>query len=992
MANDLIKHLQEHAILGVTSGGGGGSSEPAYGTIQGNSGTASALVVNSSIIIQGTNSISTVASNGSPDTLIIDGTNLLPRDGSRAMTANLNLGGFSITNVNLVDGVDVSSLGDHGSLSGLSDDDHTIYLKADGTRALTGNLAVNNSITIDGRDISVDGSTQDTHIADGTIHFTESSINHLNIQNIGTNSHSAIDTHIATTGLHFSETSISHVNILDRGVYTHPQIDSHINDSTIHYVQSSIDHGVLQGLSDDDHTQYALLAGRNTGQTLYGGTAASGILTLSSTSNVTKGKIYIGSDSVYDEATLQLGIGTLTPNTNVKSHVVHSNLPIRAERTTATTDASQTVVGLLTTCTSNMIDGFGSGISFTIKDTAAVINSIANIFGVRYGADNSGRLSFYTYNAGVGTEKMTILPDGKIGMGISVPTQPLHVVGKIRSDITGGNPGGLTVFTAADGDALLDCYGDAGGGLNTVWSLRWQNTSFQSQTKTWRFRFGGDSTPNAFMMGWFDLMPVLTLTQTNRVGILTSTPVNPLDVEGSVAIGAAYAGTSTAPTDGMIVVGSVGIGTASPSANAKVDITRSDTSTVIAGLELAQDSTGDALMRFTLGTSRAFSLGIDNSDADKFKIGTAANATSGADTGTILTLESSTSNVGIGTTSADARLHVVDSDQAIRAERTTAATNTNQIVGSFLATSSSDMIDGFGSGLTLYIEDTAAVANPIASIFGVRSGADNSGRLSFHTYNAGSSTEKMAILPNGNVGIGIAASEALLHIFASSVTGTLPSSALLGLEKNDDAHLSFLSSNASGKTAGLLFGDSGSTTIGSLLYKHDVDSLVFTTSGIERALIYNDGGFVVGSPTGGSKGSGTINAQEVYDDNVLLTCYVPEYVIGRNIDFEKWDKTIPERKFEHKAARRFMSVAEEELNPRLYANKWLKNGHLPALPSPSEWEQSNNKFAIGKIVQGLWETVEVQAEHIRILTNTIDDLQEKILIMQDQIANIKNLE
>ena len=50
---------------------------------------------------------------------------------------------------------------DHGNLSGLGDDDHTQYLLADGSRNLTGNLAVSASVTIDGRDISVDGGKLD---------------------------------------------------------------------------------------------------------------------------------------------------------------------------------------------------------------------------------------------------------------------------------------------------------------------------------------------------------------------------------------------------------------------------------------------------------------------------------------------------------------------------------------------------------------------------------------------------------------------------------------------------------------------------------------------------------------------------------------------------------------------------------------------------------------------------------------------------------------
>lgn len=55
------------------------------------------------------------------------------------------------------------------------------------------------------------------------------------------------------------------------------------------------DHGALSGLSDDDHTQYALLAGRTGGQTMYGGDDLGDDLTLESTSAATKGSIFFGS-------------------------------------------------------------------------------------------------------------------------------------------------------------------------------------------------------------------------------------------------------------------------------------------------------------------------------------------------------------------------------------------------------------------------------------------------------------------------------------------------------------------------------------------------------------------------------------------------------------------------------------------------------------------------------------------------------------------------
>jgi len=53
----------------------------------------------------------------------------------------------------------------------------------------------------------------------------------------------------------------SHLDLTDIGVNTHLQIDSHIADSTIHFTEGSIDHGSIAGLADDDHTQYLLIDG-----------------------------------------------------------------------------------------------------------------------------------------------------------------------------------------------------------------------------------------------------------------------------------------------------------------------------------------------------------------------------------------------------------------------------------------------------------------------------------------------------------------------------------------------------------------------------------------------------------------------------------------------------------------------------------------------------------------------------------------------------------
>ncbi|OYT26315.1 MAG: hypothetical protein B6V02_01965, partial [Thermoprotei archaeon ex4572_64] len=63
---------------------------------------------------------------------------------------------------------------------------------------------------------------------------------HTELDNIGTKSHLVIDTHIDDGSVHFTEASINHNNILNNGSNTHSQIDTHIADTDIHFTESSI--------------------------------------------------------------------------------------------------------------------------------------------------------------------------------------------------------------------------------------------------------------------------------------------------------------------------------------------------------------------------------------------------------------------------------------------------------------------------------------------------------------------------------------------------------------------------------------------------------------------------------------------------------------------------------------------------------------------------------------------------------------------------------
>jgi len=84
----------------------------------------------------------------------------------------------------------------------------------------------------------------DTHIAASTTHFTEGSIDHTAITNIGTNSHTAIDTHIAASTTHFTEGSINHTAIANIGTNSHAAIDTHVTAAAAHIANTSNPHSV----------------------------------------------------------------------------------------------------------------------------------------------------------------------------------------------------------------------------------------------------------------------------------------------------------------------------------------------------------------------------------------------------------------------------------------------------------------------------------------------------------------------------------------------------------------------------------------------------------------------------------------------------------------------------------------------------------------------------------------------------------------------------
>jgi len=121
-----------------------------------------------------------------------------------------------------------------------------------------------------------------------------------------------------------------------------------------------------------------------------------------------------------------------------------------------------------------------------------------------------------------GNPKLFISSDGNVGIGTEKTVGRLTIKGIVEPQQ------GLLTFFSKTADMEYD------GGNDGVFIFK--NTATNGKT--------------AFMGG--------------NVGIGTPTPQNKLDVEGSAVIGEKYAGTETAPTNGLLVQGKVGIGTKIP--------------------------------------------------------------------------------------------------------------------------------------------------------------------------------------------------------------------------------------------------------------------------------------------------------------------------------------------------------------------------------------------------------------------------------------------
>lgn len=155
-----------------------------------------------------------------------------------------------------------------------------------------------------------------------------------------------------------------------------------------------------------------LSTGVSGGQSVVGGTSSGNNLTLSSTSNATKGKILFGT-SAYDEVNNRLGIGTTTP-----SELIHLYVP--------SGNAKQ------------LIEVAGGA------TTALNLKSGTNVWSLAHqNSFHSGNLLLNFGGTNYTTNALEVTTTGNFGFGTATPSEAIHLYApsgdrKILSEVAGG--------------------------------------------------------------------------------------------------------------------------------------------------------------------------------------------------------------------------------------------------------------------------------------------------------------------------------------------------------------------------------------------------------------------------------------------------------------------------------------------------------------------------------------------------------------------------
>jgi hypothetical protein len=415
----------------------------------------------------------------------------------------------------------------------------------------------------------------------------------------------------------------------------------------------------------------------------------------------------------------------------------------------------------------------------------------------------------YTFS----TPAITVLETGNVGIGTTSPDSKLDVeadedtwIARIYNTGSDANAQGLLVrsdATAAHDAPVMGVYADGGykmlvrstgnvgiGAVNPdeifhiqgssaapspVVKIQSHDTANATSSVLLMSRIADNTNKNLYMQATLGNLAITGDSGYGKVGIGTSIPHTNLDIVSAGATrmlihsdydtaGGEARGTgnlhfavngdnddvsaTTAHSRMMIQSdGKVGIGTDTP--GRLLDL-RTNTTSVDPLLLIRQLGTGDAAMSFQTTTDPfGFTIGVDGSDADKFKIGTGATSVSAATKFTI----DNTGNVGIGTTTPQSKLDVNLGNN-----------ETASIGGTISVGTYAGLRFGYSEAGNTNYRHSAIVFERDDAAFG-----DARGNIHILNSPSGSASAdlgdaRLTILPSGNIGIGTTSPDGKLEV------------------------------------------------------------------------------------------------------------------------------------------------------------------------------------------------------------------------------------
>ncbi|MBI2607293.1 MAG: hypothetical protein HYW51_00470, partial [Candidatus Doudnabacteria bacterium] len=230
----------------------------------------------------------------------------------------------------------------------------------------------------------------------------------------------------------------------------------------------------------------------------------------------------------------------------------------------------------------------------------------------------------------------------------------------------------------------------------------------------------------------------------------------------------------------ILGAGNVGIGVTDPA-----ELLEVENGSATTGIQISNTATdGDPFLAFALSGTKTFTMGVDDGDSDKFKIGTTAIGTN-----TRLTIDSS-GNVGIGTATPGGTLSVLSANATGTTTSSAFSLAVNSLTtgtGLYAASStltSGKLVDLQVSGtaaaasqtalniLTAGANGTVAITTYGAQISNTHTNATSGTNVALYLNASGATTANYGLIVNaGDVGIGTTGPSALLDVRGAVTVG-----------------------------------------------------------------------------------------------------------------------------------------------------------------------------------------------------------------------------